>query len=419
MQAPTQENQKISDIMRTLAISSSASDFNDFLKTSVKNLALLYGCKFAFVGELRPCGTKIRTLAVWAGDTFAQNFEYDLEGTPCQDVLNHKKELIPRDAAKLYPEDQLLIDMQVDSYFGAPLLRKNHSVMGIVSVMNTVPLQPDEWSEPVLSAYSVRLAVELESKRTENELESYRNNLESLVKERTEALEHAHRELIRQERLATLGQLIATVSHELRNPLGTIRSSIYSITEKLKDKNLGVDSALERIQRNINRSDKIISELLDFTRIKKVTLSSADFNKWLESSIEELSIPDNITLQQNLDQTAYIEFDKDLMHRAILNVWSNACQAIDSTGTIIIQTTLGDNSLTLSIIDTGKGMDKNIIDHMFEPLYSTKGFGVGMGLFIVNKIIEQHNGLIDISSNPGKGTAFNIKLPLSHRTIDT
>jgi len=412
MTIETEESKKIFNVMRSLAVSSSISDFEEFLRISVKNLALLYGCKYAFVGELLPCGKKVRTLAVWAGSDFANNFEYDLQGTPCNDILTMKKELIPRDASKLYPDDLMLAEMGVESYFGAPLVARDKSMLGLVSVMNTAPLQPDAWSEPVLSAYSVRLAVEQENKINEEKLRVYQDKLESLVDERTKQLEEAHKDLVRQERLATLGQLIATVSHELRNPLGTIRSSVYSITEKLADKELGVDKALERIQRNISRSDNIINELLDFTRIKEPRLNIHNIDNWLIRILEEFEVPNYITLKMNFQSKTDISFDENLLRRVVVNLFDNACQAMESEGALTISTCISDNYVNISINDTGSGIDEEIMEHIFEPLYSTKSFGVGMGLFIVNKIIQQHQGDIKINSQQNNGTEVIINLPL-------
>ncbi|VAW71073.1 hypothetical protein MNBD_GAMMA09-140 [hydrothermal vent metagenome] len=413
----TEDNKKIYDVMRSLAVSSSALDFDEFLRISVKNLALLYDCKYAFVAELLPGGKRAKTLTVWSGDHYARNFEYDLKGTPCEDILELNKKLIACDVCKLYPEDYLLAEMGVESYFGAPLIARDQSLLGLISVMHTAPLQPDGWAEPILSAYSVRLAVEQESKRNEEKLLTYQNQLETLVEERTRQLEAAHKDLLQQERLATLGQLIATVSHELRNPLGTIRSSVYSITEKLADKNLGVDKALARIQRNISRSDNIISELLDFTCIKEPDLKTQNFDSWMSKFLDEFQTPDNITVKTNLQSKTELEFDEHLLHRVMINLFDNACQAVaaEDNGLLTINTDVSTEHLDISITDTGIGMDTETMEHIFEPLYSTKNFGVGMGLFIVNKIIEQHHGSIEMNSKANNGTEVIIHFPLQTR----
>lgn len=104
MQLEMDENKKIHDVMRSLAVSSSAIDFEEFLHTSVKNMALLYGCKYAFVAELLPGGKRARTLSVWSDNKHVENFEYELKDTPYEDILDMKKKLIPCDIGKLYPK---------------------------------------------------------------------------------------------------------------------------------------------------------------------------------------------------------------------------------------------------------------------------------------------------------------------------
>ena len=115
------EQIQVEKVLSALASTTSAKDFQEFCNFCVKTLAELYESQYAFIGMLQPGGEQVQTLAVWAGDHFADNFEYDLAGTPCEDVINLNKELIPTHAAQLYPEDTMLVSMQVDSYLARPL----------------------------------------------------------------------------------------------------------------------------------------------------------------------------------------------------------------------------------------------------------------------------------------------------------
>ncbi len=177
----TQDNLKKEITQRVRAentLSSLAEQSLDFTKEEaffnqcLTSLAKLFGAKFAFIGLFgNPEKTKIKTYAVWAGDRFVDNFEYELEGTPCQDVLDLKEELINENAAKRYPDDKLLIQMEIDSYFGAPLISPNGSMMGLVSVMHNNPLNPDLNLRPILKIYANRIALEMQRKREEEELQ--------------------------------------------------------------------------------------------------------------------------------------------------------------------------------------------------------------------------------------------------------
>lgn len=162
-------------VMRTLASTGSTLDIEGFYKSCVKTLANVYGCKFSFIGLLEENQEDVRTVGVWAGDDFADNFDYNLEGTPCKDVLSHTKELIPRDASRLYSDDELLVQMGVESYFGAPLITAEGKTVGLVSVMDTNPMKLTKLTAPILSIFATRIAVETERQAATNKL-SYSQN---------------------------------------------------------------------------------------------------------------------------------------------------------------------------------------------------------------------------------------------------
>jgi signal transduction histidine kinase len=254
------------------------------------------------------------------------------------------------------------------------------------------------------------------------------DNLEQRVAERTAQLKAAQDELLRQERLATLGKLTATVSHEIRNPLATIRTSIFTIDRKTRDKGLGVERALERIERNITRCDDIIGELLDYTRMSEPNLRSVMFDDWLSQFLDEQTLPQDIQLVREFTAEIKVSLDLTRFQRVLINLLDNACQAmleyvhqgVDQSALILrIQTAVVDGQVQLSISDTGPGIPPDVLPHIFEPLYSTKGFGVGLGLPIVKEIIQQHNGDIEITSEAGQGTRVILRLPVLREERET
>ena len=161
------------------------------------------------------------------------------------------------------------------------------------------------------------------------ELEETVKQRTSELVERTDQLHKTQDELLRKERLAALGQLTASVSHELRNPLGTLRNSLFSINERITGKELGVENALTRMERNITRCDNIISEMLDYTRIHELILSTTAIDSWLKELLDEHPIPEDITVIQTLDADITLPIDKERMRRAIINVLDNASQALE------------------------------------------------------------------------------------------
>ncbi|MCW8830638.1 MAG: PAS domain S-box protein [Gammaproteobacteria bacterium] len=257
-------------------------------------------------------------------------------------------------------------------------------------------------------------------KATELELEEYRGDLERLVVERTEELEQTHEELIRKERLATLGQLTATVSHELRNPLGAMKPSLY-IIEKKSDKNdERLQQAVACVDRSINRCDRIIDELLDFTRITDLERNIVRINEWLESVIDEQVINKGIRLEKDLFlKDVELLVDSNRLQRAVINVVENAChammddcQVVNNNACLHIKTQVNDERVDIIISDNGSGIAEDVLEKIFEPLFSTKGFGVGLGMPTVKQIMEQHGGGIVVNSEQGKGTTITLWLPM-------
>ncbi len=153
------------------------------------------------------------------------------------------------------------------------------------------------------------------------------------VKERTSELHAAQGDLLRQERLATLGRLTATVGHELRNPLATIRASNFIVSDNIQDGNPRIGRALERIERNVIRCNRIIDELLDFTRISDIEAEPTPIDVWLEETLNEQTLPSGVALRYDFglkDMT--VSLDPDRFRRAVINVFDNACQAMIGEG---------------------------------------------------------------------------------------
>lgn len=166
------ERKRAENIIGTLAEQSLTNLQDDtFFYECVANLADFYRSRYAFIGLLEePKRDRVRTYAVWAGDRLVENFEYDLVGTPCEDVLDLRKQLIPRNVAKHYPEDKMLVDMNIEGYFGAPLVTQAGDMIGLVSVMGDTELDPPEWAKPIIDIFAHRIAIEMDRKQAQEVL---------------------------------------------------------------------------------------------------------------------------------------------------------------------------------------------------------------------------------------------------------
>ncbi len=261
-------------------------------------------------------------------------------------------------------------------------------------------------------------------KRAEEEIQKLNEDLERRVEERTADLRKAQETVLRNERLSTLGRLTATVSHELRNPLGVIRTSIFTLRRKRSGGEPRAERTLDRIERNVVRCDRIIDELLDFTRISQLEPEATSLGAWLEDILNEQTLPSGVAMRLAFGRPDMaVSLDPDRFRRVIINVFDNACQAMIGDGienadaerhTLTVRTQERHGRVEVIFEDTGPGIPSDVLERIFEPLYSTKGFGVGLGLPVVKHIMEQHHGGIEIESVEGQGTRICLWLPHGH-----
>ncbi|KKM02207.1 hypothetical protein LCGC14_1786740 [marine sediment metagenome] len=223
---------------------------------------------------------------------------------------------------------------------------------------------------------------------------------------------------IRQERLIMLGQLAGGVGHELRNPLGAMKNAVYFLNLSLENPDPDVKEVLDVLSNEISNSEMIINSLLGFANPKPPILQKVVINEILQTIFDKLIIPENIEVVKNFDENIpIIVGDPFQLAHTFRNIIVNAFQAMLKGGTLIINTNMTNSKyLTVSFEDTGIGIKKENMDKLFEPLFTTKAKGIGLGLSISKLMIKNHNGTIDITSEEGIGTTFKIELPIQRRS---
>jgi signal transduction histidine kinase len=222
--------------------------------------------------------------------------------------------------------------------------------------------------------------------------------------------------MVQTERLSTLGKLTATVSHELRNPMAAIRNSLYLIRECAGDGDK-VRANVDRAERSVDRCDNILRELFEYTRHRSLDLQPACLRGLVGAILGEQKLPAEIRLITDLrGSEAQVLVDAGHFERIVVNLIQNAAEAIKASrgfGEIKVQTGLVGDQAFLEIADDGPGMPPAVVSRIFEPLFTTKSFGAGLGLPTAKQLVEQHRGRISVNSQEGVGSSFRVTLPLA------
>jgi diguanylate cyclase len=275
-----------------------------------------------------------------------------------------------------------------------------------------------------IAIFGLGIAAALVDRRFTNQLQRElieRRKIEVELREANRNLQGAMEKLSTTERLATIGQIAATVGHELRNPLASIRSSMELLRKQTSGKELGVERALDRIDRNTDRCANIISDLLNFARKKELVSEPTPLAAWLTDILDEHTLPAEVALHRDLRATDEIPVDRQKLRQVIVNLIDNATQAMTATDWqpaqarhIIVRTESVDRGVRLSVVDNGPGIAPDVLPRIFEPLFTTKTFGIGLGMPMVKQIVELHQGTIAVDSTIGQGTTIQIWLPREH-----
>jgi two-component system sensor histidine kinase HydH len=229
-------------------------------------------------------------------------------------------------------------------------------------------------------------------------------------------LQQAEEAVRRSDRLAALGQLAAGLAHELRNPLGTIRASAEMLNRSVASENEVAREVAGFIAEEVDRTNSLVTRFLDFVRPLELRPAPADLAQVLDRSVamvEREAAAREVTIYKNYSpDIPPFPLDAELMERVFYNLLANAAQATAPGGAVTVKTRpVGDNA-EISVIDRGEGIEPKLIDTIFNPFFTTKADGVGLGLAICSKIVDQHGGKIAVESERGKGSVFRVCLPM-------
>ncbi len=250
-------------------------------------------------------------------------------------------------------------------------------------------------------------------KQAEETIRQLNEELEAKVRERTRQLEEAQAALVRKERFAMLGQIAGSVGHELRNPLGVMSNAVYFLQTVLTDVDDTVKEYLKIIQNEITGSERIVTYLMDAVHTKPPSPGTVGVRELVTLTLSRFTPPPTVEVRLDIPESLPpVRVDAEQIHQVLRNLILNGVEAMPNGGTLDIRAKDDpEGMVVISVSDGGVGMTAEQMGNLFQPLYTTKARGIGLGLVVVKNLTEANGGRVEVRSTVGKGTTFFIILP--------
>jgi len=254
-----------------------------------------------------------------------------------------------------------------------------------------------------------------ERKKNEERIKNQNILLEKAVIKKTQEMEKMMEKMISQEKLATIGKVSGSIAHEIRNPLGAVKQSVFFLKSQLKNQSERIKNHLDLMDDELTVTNRVITNLLEMTRLGEVNKEQTNIKELIRHAANRSEKGPNVKLVFNISKNAeYMWADPLQMQQVFVNLITNSSQAMENKGNIEFRSEAKKNMVKIEIFDNGPGMKKDAFQKAFEPLYTTKAKGTGLGLSICKQIIDNHDGEIKISNTVKKGTKVSIILPASN-----
>ncbi|MCP4360950.1 MAG: GAF domain-containing protein [Chloroflexi bacterium] len=339
--------------------------------------------------------------------TFALN-----EGVPGW-VINHQESLVIADAANDERVHPYILEEGVQSVLAIPLIAREKSVGVLTLYGKTKTHAFDDEALRLAQVYADQAAVFIENARLLAELKLAAAGLEARVERRTQQLRETQAQVVRAEKLAVVGRLAASVAHEVNNPLQAITLHLQLVA----DEGLSESGRQEMgvVQQELGRIADIVQRLLEFQRPKQGNHTIQDVNRLLADVLalagKQLQQANVVVVHHDSSEPALVTAVGDQLKQVFLNIILNAIQAMPNGGELLINNRCQEQNWIITFSDAGSGMTPDIADQLFEPFFSTKHNGTGLGLAVSHEIVTAHGGMLTAVSQPNQGAIFTISLP--------
>ncbi len=382
-------------------------DISKILQSALVELASMFGAFKAYYASSD--GNKFKVEEIYGAKRLSKNDVISFDSQTFSELLDKKISVVyaMREYVDAKPFKQPIMRVVVPVFH----LQK---LVGVIVLLSYQKRELNEELE-ILEAISFQLGNAI------IRAELYQKNIQTVkeLKQALKELKETQLQLINSEKMASLGQLVAGVAHEINTPVASIKSNNGLLAKLIPQiENPEISEIMQEINQidseAIERISKMVYSLKKFVRLDEAELQEADINKELDLTLDLIrhETKNRIEIVKNYGKLPLIKCYPNMLNQVFTNILINACQAIDGKGTIIISTSYQGETLTVSIKDTGKGIPEEEISKIFSAGYTTKGVGIGtgLGLAICSKIIEKHNGKIIVNSEVGKGSEFVITI---------
>jgi signal transduction histidine kinase/CheY-like chemotaxis protein len=404
-----------------------------FFESIVQHLAKVIGADYTFIGRLGPDHSSATTMALCKGSQLIDNFSYDLQHTPCENVAGDRTCIYPHGICEQFPHDQLLIDMGIEGYIGSPLYASNGEILGLIVALYEKPIADARPVASVFELFAGRVAAEIENAEKHkalqsalDELDSYKRDLEAKVKERTRELE-LQKQKAEQADAAKMSFLSA-MSHEIRTPM----NGVLGMADLLSQGGLSEEQQkyLHALTQSGDTMMRVINDILDYTKIAAGELELEEVNFHLSGWLVMVVAPfqthsrNDVQVRIDLDAAlpASLRTDITRLHQVLCNLLSNALK-FTHHGQVDLTVGLKEQVGALfyvefKVTDTGIGIAEEQLKSVFEPfsqaeVSTTRKYGgSGLGLSISKNIVDRLGGELVVQSALDEGSCFSFVIPM-------
>ncbi len=411
-----QQGNELASLYEVAQELAAASELSDLLESIIDKAIVLVGAERGFVALARPDGGYYTAIARRFGEREVEQTDEAFSSSLVNRVMERREPILTTNIQDdgRFELTQSIIVQHIRSVLAVPLIARGE-LQGAIYVDTRMSMRPfDEAELRLLQAMASQAAMAIRSARLYDDVRASNAQLNQTVTE----LRETQAQLVQAERLAAVGRLAASVAHELRNPLMVMRTAVYFL-DRLVAQGKAAESAdmlkryLTKIDREIDRQSKIINDLLFFSRNRPRQLGDVDLNAILDETLMRVIMPESVEVRRELDPALpSIRADADQLQQVFVNLVTNAAQAMSDGGVLSVHSHRDGDDVVAEVSDTGTGIPEENMARLFQPFFTTKEKGIGLGLAVTRSLVEGHRGAIDATSREGVGTTFTVRLPV-------